>query len=53
METLVESLKNLRVEVKEKVCIITMNRPKALNALNNDTLKELSQIIDIVSEKKY
>lgn len=52
METLVESLKNLRVEVKEKVCIITMNRPKALNALNNDTLKELSQIIDIVSEKE-
>lgn len=52
METLVENLKNLMVEVKDKVCIITMNRPKALNALNNDTLKELSQIIDIVSEKE-
>lgn len=49
METLNGNLKNLKVEVKEKVCVITINRPKALNALNNESLKELDQVIDAIS----
>lgn len=51
MENMVENLENLKVKVKDKVCVITISRPKALNALNNDTLRELSQVIDVVSEK--
>jgi len=34
--------KNILVEIKEKVGIIKMNRPEALNALNTETLHELS-----------
>lgn len=52
MESVMENLNNLKVEVKDKVCVITINRPKALNALNNDTLRELSQVIDAVSENE-
>jgi len=36
---------NIRLEVHENIVIITMNRPKALNALNNQTLEELEWII--------
>lgn len=32
-------------EVKEHVAVITINRPEALNALNNDVLKELEQVV--------
>ena len=53
MESVMENLNNLKVEVKDKVCVITINRPKALNALNSDTLRELSQVIDVVSENEY
>lgn len=52
MESVMENLNNLKVEVKDKVCVITINRPKALNALNSDTLRELSQVIDVVSENE-
>lgn len=33
--------KNLKFETNEGICYITINRPKALNALNADVLKEL------------
>jgi len=36
----------LTVEKKEQVCIITINRPDALNALNTATLTELTGAID-------
>ena len=52
MESVMENLNNLKVEVKDKVCVITINRPKALNALNSDTLRGLSQVIDVVSENE-
>ena len=32
---------NIRFEVENKVCLITINRPDKLNALNNNTLDEL------------
>ncbi|GAA0181083.1 short-chain-enoyl-CoA hydratase [Clostridium sediminicola] len=38
--------KNLLVEQKERVGILTINRPSALNALNTETLKELDHAID-------
>lgn len=42
------SYENIKYEEKEGVAIITFNRPKALNALNNDLLSELSIALDEV-----
>ena len=35
-------LKNLLFEVADRIALITINRPSALNALNNDTLNDLN-----------
>ncbi len=37
---------NLILEIKEDIAILSFNRPKALNALNNDLLTEFSQAVD-------
>lgn len=37
---------NLLLEKNGAVAVLTINRPKALNALNSDTLKELSTALD-------
>lgn len=42
-------LKNLILEKEGNVGIISINRPKALNALNSETLKELDYLIDEVA----
>ena len=39
-------LKNVLLEKEGNVAIVTMNRPKALNALNSETLKELDNVIE-------
>ncbi|MFD3158205.1 short-chain-enoyl-CoA hydratase [Haloimpatiens sp. FM7330] len=39
-------LKNVILEKQDKVAIITINRPNALNALNSETLKEINVVID-------
>lgn len=44
--------KNIKYEVKGPIAYITMNRPKALNALNSETLKELSLIADEIIKDK-
>ncbi len=41
--------KHIAVEIKEKVGIIKMNRPDALNALNAETLHELSKAMHNLS----
>ena len=38
-------LKNVTLEKKERVAVVTINRPKALNALNSETLKDLDSVI--------
>jgi enoyl-CoA hydratase len=42
--------KNILVEIKDKVGIIKINRPEALNALNTETLQELSKAISDLNE---
>jgi enoyl-CoA hydratase len=42
--------KNILVEIKDKVGIIKINRPEALNALNKDTLLELNRAISNLNE---
>ncbi len=41
---------NLIVERKEALAVITINRPKVLNALNRKTLEELSAVLADVAE---
>lgn len=45
-------MENIQFEKKGSVGIITISRPKALNALNSQTLLELNQAIDKVSNDK-
>ncbi|BCJ87638.1 enoyl-CoA hydratase-related protein [Effusibacillus dendaii] len=41
---------NLIFAVEDKIAIVTLNRPKALNALNSALLGELSQLVDTVGK---
>lgn len=45
-------LKNVILEKEEHLAIVTINRPKALNALNSDTLKDLDVVIDDLKADK-
>ena len=36
---------NIKYEVKGNIGYLTINRPKALNALNTDVLSELSSVL--------
>jgi len=40
------SFENISVNQEDRICTITINRPKKLNALNIDTLKEISQAVN-------
>lgn len=42
---------NLLIEVEDGVGVVTINRPKALNALNRETLAELATAIDELSDE--
>lgn len=43
-------LKNIILEKEGKIALVTINRPKALNALNSETLTELDYVIDEVEK---
>lgn len=43
-------LKNVSFEKEGAVAVVTINRPKALNALNSETLKDLDYVIDMLEE---
>jgi enoyl-CoA hydratase len=44
--------KNLTVDQEGDICIITINRPKVLNALNTETLRELKCVATDIDAKK-
>jgi len=41
---------NIILEKEEKIAVVTINRPKALNALNSETLTELDSVIDEIDK---
>lgn len=43
-------LSNVLFSVEDHIGLITMNRPSALNALNNDTLRELNAVLDVIRD---
>lgn len=48
-EDLKNKLENIKIEKNQNhVLIVTMNRPKAMNALNSQTLDELNEITDLI-----
>lgn len=45
-------VENIRVERDGNIVVITMNRPKALNALNDQTLEELDRVFTCLEEER-
>ena len=43
---------NIIFKVEDEIALITFNRPKALNALNQDLLTEFSQALDEIAENE-
>ncbi|MGL5245564.1 MAG: short-chain-enoyl-CoA hydratase [Sarcina sp.] len=46
------NLTNITFEKDSNIGILTINRPKALNALNSETLKELEKVIDAIENDR-
>ncbi|KPL90326.1 enoyl-CoA hydratase/isomerase family protein [Herpetosiphon geysericola] len=44
------AFENIVFEINEHVAVITVNRPKALNALNSATIRELGQAVDQLAQ---
>ena len=42
--------KNLLVQMEQGITIVTINRPKSMNALNSSTLEEMKQLFDILAK---
>ncbi|NRZ70444.1 enoyl-CoA hydratase [Clostridium beijerinckii] len=45
-------MENIKVKEENGISVVCIDRPKSLNALNTQTLKELGQIINDISERK-
>lgn len=46
-----KELKNIEFKLEDGIAIVKMNRPKALNALNSETLEELGLLFDAFAAK--
>lgn len=45
-------MENVLCKIEDEIAIVTINRPKALNALNEDVVKELDVIISDIESRK-
>lgn len=45
-------MKNLTINVENEIAIVTINRPKSLNALNSETLTELNETFKDIENRK-
>lgn len=52
LEGLKEKIENIKLEMEDHILTLTMNRPKAMNALNTQTLDELNEIVDMIGENE-
>ena len=52
LESIVNGLQNVKLELDGAMAIVTMARPKAMNALNNQTLGELDALFDYFRKDK-
>ncbi|HBQ21989.1 MAG: crotonase [Deltaproteobacteria bacterium GWA2_38_16] len=44
------SYRNITFEEKDGIGILTLNRPKVLNAINQDLMQELSSVLDVITK---
>lgn len=44
-------MNNLRLEVENEIAVLTISRPKALNALNTETLNELNEVLTDIEKR--
>jgi enoyl-CoA hydratase len=47
-----EQPKNLIIEIEDGICTLTLNRPKALNVFNEETLNEFYDVLENVEKNK-
>ena len=45
-------MKNVQLEVADQIATVTIDRPKALNALNTETLSELKECFSELEKQK-
>lgn len=45
-------MNNLLMEIENEIAVVTINRPKALNALNSETLKELKECFTDIESRR-
>lgn len=46
-----DNYNNLRLEVENEIAVLTISRPKALNALNSETLDELNAMLSDIEKR--